>query len=372
MNVVVDAVMPAHVPGRASLGRAVAVALVGVAAASVARVESCDRPRTSPAAIAWDGDGFVAAWQRSDPDGHTVYLRHLAELASGVTTVRDGTPVFRSVTSWAPPEVVSGPAGGLVIVSPWGGEQVAIPFDRHGAVTDEPHPLTGCVPTASGSYCQRLCRRPVATAEGFVVGHVNGVPTHHGGVTALSFLDRSGRTVRTAPVPEVSGLVDECAMALRGDELVVASRVTRMDHARGIDVRWLSLRDGSSRGVWRPGPDRALALVAYRDGVALLDADGDGLHVAYVTHEGVRDTVALPAVVDRASADLGVSARGLFVTWLAGGEVHVLGIDTGRDRSRRTARHAAGTRALGAGDRCISAWATGAGALQVLDVARCP
>jgi hypothetical protein len=87
----------------------------------------------------------------------------------------------------------------------------------------------------------------------------------------------------------------------------------------------------------------------------------------------LRRIVELPAHIDPGTVDLGGSDAGLFVTWLARDQVHLLSIDSGAVRSWKGRRKARGTTAIGHDDRCAIAWTNRGGTkLHVLSADRCP
>lgn len=351
----------------------VLVALVG--AGGVVRLHACEPPSTSPAGIARDGQAVIATWESRVGDDTTVYVRRFADLESALTTVRTGAPVYRRrYISESEPEIVVGPTGALVVLRPHPGEHVAIPLDREGAVAGAPQHLTGCRERTSSRACFWLCRRPVANGDGFIVGDLS---LYASGTSSLglSFLDKHGRTIKYEVLP--GGDVASCAMTASGAQLVVASAERRWDDAVGIHLQYRSLRDDSPlTETWLPGGTRVRALVAHGDGEALLYVDPDDhVRVALVSaRDGVREVLPLPDAIDWKSADLGVSSRGLFVTWLGDGKAHVIGLGAGAGhRARRAASSPVGTRAVGVDDRCVVAWTAGGGSkLQLFSSERCP
>jgi hypothetical protein len=365
VNVVVGAV------ARTPAWRRIAVVLaLGVGVAAAGRIRSCDREPTRPAAIARDGDGVLAAWEVADDDGATLYVRRFAALASGVRTVRAGTPVLRMRGGLtAAPEIASGPDGALVIAKPLVGDEVAIPLDREGTVVGAPQSFRVC---RGVLHCAATCRRPVAIGDGYVVGHLVRATNHASGLVELAFLDRAAATVRTVYPPLREQVAHSCATVIAGDRLVVAIGESTFGPTTtlGIQIHHLTLAGAPSRTSWIDGDADVRALVAAGDGVAVLHVRDGRLLVTRVGDD-VGATLELPRDIDPASADLGVDARGLYVTWLADRTVHVLALEGKRaHRRQRTGAAPSGTRTVGVGARTATAWTTAGRALQLLTVTR--
>lgn len=334
---------------------------------------ACDSPAhvTSPT-LARASSGVLAAWEQIDGDGATTYVRRFPALTAGTTTVRDGTAVHRVRygTSWYSPEVVSGPAGSLVIVSPRAGEQIAIPLDGEGAPSGPAQPLTACQRDAAGFSCFDLCRRPVATRDGFAIGHAVVEP--RSGVTGISvsFLDSAGKTLRTDYLPSFSPS-RRCAIAALEDDVAVAYGDMTSDRSVGVRIHFLS---GSERWIPTPGGAHVRALIAADDHLFLLCADETGPYVARLDRDGVRDRIGLPPSIDLETADLGLSDAGVFVTWLAKGKLQLQLVRErpSSHRRHRAGRAVSGTRALGVGKNCIAAWSSSGGAkLHLLNERGC-
>jgi hypothetical protein len=347
--------------------------VVAVLLAIAVRASACDAPPdVRPPAVVSDGSGILVAWEQADRDGATTYVRRFATMPDGNTVVRAGTAVHRERygTSWYSPELVAGPAGSLVIVAPKAGEQAAIPLDRDGAPAGPPRPLTECARRDSSFSCFDLCRGPVATRGGFAVGHVLIDPRTSVSGIAVSFLDARGETVRAVHLP-AAWPGRSCATAALGDEVVVAYGDTQVDRTQGVRIYFLS-----GHQLWLPDAGVPRRLVAEGAQLYLLYADATGVaHVASLDRDAIRTTTRLPADVDWRTADLGITDRGVYVTWLAGGVLRVRAVyerDAGA-RSRRVAASAVGTRTLGVADRCITAWTSAGGAkLHVLATEQCP
>lgn len=84
-------------------------------------------------------------------------------------------------------------------------------------------------------------------------------------------------------------------------------------------------------------------------------------------------TVSVPVEeADPMQLDLGVSTRGLFVSWIARGTVHVLSVAEPTEQVTMPAGWtASGPTAFGHDDRCATAWVTGNGK-AVRMIASCP
>jgi hypothetical protein len=344
---------------------------------AVLRVQSCEPPRTMPATIATDGKGLLVAWEQPSEDGFTIYMRHVADVPDGMTTLQGGTAIYTKkygTTGYHAPEVATGPAGSIVIVTPRVGDQIAIPVDLDGRTAGPAQPLTGCRSDSSDRACFWTCRRPVAHADGFVVGHVSAYPQSALHSLDLSFLDRLGRTERFLVINSQDPV--GCAMASSGDELVVVSteRETLFDYT--VHIQFLALADGSELADFRIQGAGALSVVSTSaNEYALLHVIPDGRKVlTRFNRKGIESTLLVPEAIDFETADLGMSYRGLFVSWIEGRRVHVLDLATDRDvSSKRVARYAVGTRSVGVRDRCVTAWTSGAGnEVHVLAVPDCP
>lgn len=348
-----------------------------VATALGARAAACEPPTVPQApAIAVDArGGAMVAWEELDPrDGSTLYLRRL-DARAGVTTVRGGTVIarFEHGALFDPPEIVAGRDGGLVLIRRDTREPVAIPFDRDGAVTGAPQPFAGCAFRTSHLACFDLCRRPVAIGDRFVVAHRYGLVQVSDSSLMLSTLDARGVTVANETVPR-RATVRGCALAARGDQLVIATSEGGLLEETGVHVVLRSAAGATTADVWIPSAANVVAAAADRDGAWVLVAERGAARVLLVTEAGLQDTIALPADVDPASADLAVAARGPYVTWLSGGRTHRRGLGAGApDRRERAGRTPAGTRTAGTGDRCVVAWSEDRGRrLRVAGADRCP
>lgn len=353
-----------------------AVALGLASAMLVAGVQWCDPPRTSPLAIASDGSSLLAAWEEPTDDGLAIYVRHIRAVSDGVTTFHGGTLIYRKKygsTGYDTPEVASGPDGSIVIVTPSAATKIAIPIDRDGNVAGPPQPLTGCRSAASDRACFWTCRRPIAYAGGFIAGHVSAYS--QSGVTSLdlSFLDRMGKTTRFVVLP--STRTHRCVMAASSEELVVVSSETRMDGSAALHVQLLAPSDGSPiASFWTPGGSvRSVIAIGDRE-FAMLHQLADGRTVvSRFGPEGLTKTWLVPDL-DLATADLGISKRGAFVTWIKDRRAHVRDLaDDHEFASRRVSSSAVGTRATSIGGRCVAAWNdAGGGTTSVLAVPDCP
>ena len=354
---------------------------LGVAGALLAlRVQSCEPPpRTMPATIATDGKGLLVVWEKPNEMGFKIYMRHLPELQDGTTTLEGGTAIYTQkygTTGYHGPEVVTGPAGSIVIITPRVGEQIAIPVDLDGRVAGPAQPLTGCKSDSSDRACFWACRRPIAHAGGFIVGHVSAYPRSSINSLDLSFLDRSGRTEKFLVLHSQEPVV--CAMAASGDELVVVSTDRETLFESKIHVQFLALSDGELlRDFWLEGAGSLSVVSTSANEYALLHLIPDGRKVlTKFNRKGVESSFLVPEAIDLATADLGMSFRGVFVSWLANGRAHVLDLDLHSYRevsSTRVPRYSVGTRAVGIRDRCVTAWSSGAGnKVHVLAVPGCP
>jgi len=126
----------------------------------------------------------------------------------------------------------------------------------------------------------------------------------------------------------------------------------------------------------RGARDLPVWLIADRDGWAPLYVPiGDAPPaVATFDRDGhLRATYPLPADLEPLTLDLGVNARGLFVTWLDGATAHVIAIGGGRERRRRIGRAASYARAIGVDDRCaLASIDRDEQTLRIDELARCP
>ena len=332
-----------------------------------------------PATIATDGKGVLVAWEKPNDDGFTIYMRHLPEVQDGTTTLEGGTAIYTKkygTTGYHAPEVATGPAGSIVIITPWVGDQIAIPVDLDGRVAGPAQPLTGCRSDSSDRTCFWTCRRPIAHAGGFIVGHVSAYPRSSIHSLDLSFLDRQGRTEKFLVIHSQDPVA--CAMAASGDELVVVSveRESLVDVK--IHVQFLALADGELRSdFWIDGGYAMSVVSTSANEYAMLHQIPDGRKVlTKFNRKGVESTFLVPEAIDLRTADVGMSFRGLFVSWLAKGRAHVLDLDLHSYRevsSKRVPRHSVGTRAVWIRDRCVTAWTSGAGdKVHVLAVPDCP
>ena len=194
------------------------------------------------------------------------------------------------------------------------------------------------------------------------------------GFVELAFLDRAGKTVRTAYPPRREEVASSCATAVAADQLVVATAEHTFGPSTtsGIQIQYLTPTGEPSRSFWIAGSFAVHALVADGDGVVVLHSSAERLFVTRLSaRDGVGATIEVPRAVDPTSADLGVDARGLYVTWLAGRTLHVLALDgTRAHRPRRTGPAPSGARTVGAGDRSVTAWTSRGGVLQVFSAAR--
>ncbi|HUS32853.1 MAG TPA: hypothetical protein VMZ53_30335 [Kofleriaceae bacterium] len=352
--------------------------LLGIAGALLAlRTQACEPTRTMPATIATDGNALLVAWEKPTDDGFTIYMRHVPDVQDGTTTLQGGTAIYTKkygTTGYHGPEVATGPAGSIVIITPRVGEQIAIPVDLDGRVAGPAQPLTGCRSDSSDRTCFWSCRRPIAHAGGFIVGHVSAYPRSSIHSLDLSFLDRAGRTEKFLVLRSQDPVA--CAMAASGDELVVVSteRETLVDVK--IHVLFLALSDGELLNeLWIDGGYAFGIVSTSANEYALLHQIPDGRSVlTKFNRKGIESTHLVPEAIDLRTADLGMSFRGLFVSWLANGRAHVLDLTTDREVSRKgVARYSVGTRAVGVRDRCVTAWTSGAGnKVQLLAVPECP
>jgi hypothetical protein len=191
---------------------------------------------------------------------------------------------------------------------------------------------------------------------------------------ATLILDREGRVLGGDVLS--FGRDTNCEMAASREGIAIA-RVNKNDR---VAVSLLSpdgLRDAGGFVL----PDRTfvgpwdLGIVAHREGWAILHRGADGaMRVSLVESSGaLRRIVELPARIDPGSVDLSGNDSGLFVTWLARDQVHVLSLDSGAVRSWNARRKARGTTAIGHDDRCAIAWTNRGGTkLHVLSADRCP
>ncbi|MBA3456392.1 MAG: hypothetical protein H0T42_25060 [Deltaproteobacteria bacterium] len=338
----------------------------------------CETPRTTSPAIVAVGQTLLAAWeQRSDEYGMTVYVRRISPVDDGITTLRGGVPIYRNKyasTGYHTPELATGPAGSIVIVTPSPGDQVAIPIDRDGRAAGPAQPLTGCRGDSSDRACFWTCRRPVARGDGFVVGHVSAYPRSTVKSLDLSFLDRLGRTERFLVLPSEEPL--GCAMAASGDDLVVVSTEQRINGDYAVHVQFVTLADGSPvTDFWISGRGARTVIATATGHFALLHLGPDGeLRISRFSRYGVESTRPIPGPVELATADLGITSRGPFVSWIENRRLHVRDLTSERDvGAKRVSANAVGTRAVGIGERCVAAWTSGAGSkLHLLGVADCP
>ncbi len=338
-----------------------------VALAAASRSEHQLEPHlTSVGSISWDGNAFVAAWEHEDRDAVTVYLRRFDTLKTGVTTIRGGAVAhYRKYgLPWHSPELISDDAGALVVVNPGPGQQLVVPIDRQGR-TGAPQMLTGCKSADSQRVCYVLCRRGVAHRDGFVVGHVSGYNVSGLNSVQLSFVDRAGTTQKV--VWSSSEDPHSCALTKLGTAVIVASTARDSVLVQFYDISTtarsgeLRLEDGTA----------AIGSVTIGDEVALLYGTRTGVRIARIGREGLRGSVELASDVDPTTADIGADSRGVFVTWLRGGKLHVRRVGASRDAAvQRAGRDAIGTRALGVGDRCIATWMSGS-KLKLLATADC-
>ncbi len=341
-------------------------------------VLQCETPRTSSPAMVADGQTLLAAWEQpSDEYGMTVYVRRISTLDDGITTLRGGVPIYRkkyASTGYHTPELATGPASSIVIVTPSPGDQVAIPINRDGSAAGPAQPLTGCRSDSSDRTCFWTCRGPVARGDGFVVGHVSAYPRTSVKGLDLSFLDRLGRTERFLVLPSEEPL--GCAMAASGDHLVVVSTEQRMNGDYAVHVQFVTLADGSPvTDFWISGSGARTVIATATGRFALLHLGLDGgLRISRFSRYGVEATEPIPGRVDLTTADLGITSRGPFVSWIDNRRLHIRDLTSERDvGAKRVSANAVGTRAAGIGGRCVAAWTSGAGSkLHLLSVADCP
>lgn len=309
----------------------------------------------------------------------TVYVRRISTLDDGITTLKGRTAIFRkqyAVTGYHTPELVTGPAGSLVIVTPFPGDQIAIPIDRDGRAAGPAQPLTGCDSgkNGSGRACFWTCHRPVAHAGGFIVGHVSAYPRSSTHSLDLSFLDPLGRTLRFVVLSSDHPL--SCATAVSGDDLVVVSTEGHLGRDYRIHVQFVTLAGGSPvTDFWMPGSGAQTVIATAPGEFAMLHLDADNaLSVSRFTRIGTQSTQPIPGRVEFATADLGLSTHGVFVTWIENRRVHIRNVTSAGDvASRRVSANAVGTSAVGFDGRCVTAWTSGAGGkLHLLGVAECP
>lgn len=351
------------------LGAATVLLLSGL------QLHACEPPRTSPPAIVSDGDALLAAWEEPTDDGVTIYVRRIRDLKDGITMFREGTPIYRQkygVTGYHTPELASGPDGSIVIVDEGAGK-LAIPLDHDGYVAGPPQPLTGCRSSSLERACFRTCRRPIAYAGGFIVGHVSGYSRTPVKSVDLSFLDKMGRTTQFLVLPSAEPY--SCVMAATTEDLVVVSNETAHDGSGVVHVQFLVLSDGSPVKDFTVPGGAARSVVALGDrqfAVVYQLVDGRTV-VSRFDPDGVIKTWLVPDV-DLATVDLGVSKRGAFMTWIKDRRVHVRDLpDRHEFASRRVSSSAVGVRATSIGGRCITAWnVAGGGKLSLLAVPDCP
>lgn len=357
------------------LSVAVGASLVA-AAFAVTALGKCGRPhRATATSVAWDGHVLTAVWERSDGrDGSTVFLHRFAELRSGVTTIGSGTPIYHRKygRSRGIPEIASDARGSIIITLGSLEDHFAIPLDATGAVAGPAQPLTTCSSDSSERVCMRVCRRVVSFGGGFAFGHLDAWPRSGrlANVVAVSFLSRDGKTLRNVTLR--GGIPSGCALASTGSRLVVAVAEERLDHSLGIRIQ--AVDDADRDDLWIPDAIRAIALVPDDVDMTLLYEMRDGtLRVARIDDHEVREPVVLPADVDAGTVDLGIGKKGPFVTWTDGKRVFVHNVATAK-RARGATRGAKsfGTRAAGAGTRCVAAWSAGDGAKIGVLTAACP
>ena len=270
-------------------------------------------------ALGWDGGAHDLVWR----DGDAIRLRR-GNARSTLYTAPD----LRSDV-----ELVSGPSGALALFThgddrsdetPWPVRRmVVIHLDRDG--------VAGPPREAPGPYSvDGLCRSSVATARYVVVGYTE-VARHHRHIDThgLIWLSPNGEFYDAVVV---GGHVGRCALAAHDNEIAfVASTYGR------IVIEFLDLETGSDvapriaiEGVAKGEPYWNESVVAFGDGYAVLYRDaGDRLRVARFDRTGILETLDAPAGADAATADLGATSHGLFVTWARGGRIHVEAV--GRD-----------------------------------------
>lgn len=346
-------------------------------------IRACERDSVESApALAWDGAGYLAAWETLDGDDVLIHTHRFAEArakpssSAGRVIVRDHE--IRSVA-----HLVTGGGHALLVYiegpdpDPDPDEDrsdpprwlVGAPLDNDGNLAGSPRMLGEHLADAS-------CGAPVWTGEAFVVGYRQHRGRFGVAVQALAFVNSSGVTRADTTVS-----YDEarwCVLAVSGDALALAFEAWDAPHRDQIAIDLVSATTGKPLGarIWLPervGSGR-YGLIGDDDGWAALYAGLDGIvRVVRFDRNGVRESIVLPRDVDAATMSLGANDRGLFVSWIGGGAAHVRALARGGAHARARAASVSSTRTVGHDDECAVAWlGRGARRVHLMGVERCP
>jgi len=329
-------------------------------------IRACDRDDIASApALAWDGSGYLVAWDTFDGRDEVIHTHRFA-MPPARPTSSAGHVVVRDPEIRSRPLVVAGRDGALLVYTEGpdpdddpDNDRSAPPRWLAGASLDRDGNLAASPRRIGDHLADGTCGAPVWNGEAFVIGYRQNRGSFGVASVDLAFVDQRG--VTRADTNVSSQQVTWCALAARDDVLAVAFSAWDEPHHNHIGIDFVSAKTGVRIGttLWLPNPFASgyRGLVAAKDGWAVLYARSDGIgRVVPFDRVGVHDSIELPRDVDISTMSLGANDRGLFVAWVDGGSVHARSLERDGVDARGRAPSAGKTQTIGHGATCAVAW----------------